>query len=943
MQQQISPGVQTHPPTSQAVSLLRRNALESPGDSLVSTNGSPTPGSQPSFLPTVLNACAAQSLPHAWDVRLSGAGPNAWVWAQHCGGKLPQQGWKLHISATVLAARQVLKRALPVLLAEDASFKVAGTLQMLARLNSGVEGLSQIGKFVTIYPNSDRQAVRLAKALHRATDGLPGPSVPSDRPLQPGSLVHYRYGAFVHMSIPNHLGGSFPGVRTPRGEMVRDERKPVYGAPEWATDPFISGGISVPPAEPNPLVAGRYLVISTLSMTARGTVHAAIDLLERRRCVLKRAYKHAAMGFDGTDAWDRLRNEASVLERLSPDHRFPQLFEVFEDGGELFLAMEDIDGETLDRHIGSLSKRGCHLTGSQVVAWGVELAEMLRTIHGKGLAYRDLKSSNIIVAPGGTLRLIDFDVAMDLEAPRPLYSPGTYGYLTREQERDEPPRVAHDIYALGAVLYFISTGAEPYLFPHHFDLLRREIRLVNPDISIELSNLIARCLHPDPSRRYESAEDALTALKGLRPEGEGLHDELHISTGERARSRFRELARRVADTLCERALNGWVHAFGGEHEPAPRDISMGRAGAVLALAELCSELQDAGQMEILSEAAHDLARSQSARWKPFPGLYVGEAGVGAALLRAGQVLGDASLAYDAWARGRLVAGLPHSSPSLFNGTAGRARYHLLLWEETAGDEHLNAAIEAGERLLQSAEDAGDGGLRWTIPDGFGAHSGRAYLGYSLGAAGIGDVLLDLYEASGEERFLEGAKGAFRWIAANAVPALDDGTGLDWPKVEGEELSGGFWGHGASGIGRFLLHAAQLDAMPGAMELLIGAVRTAANGTRWAGPTIGYGLCGPIELLLDMYQWTGEGSYLRDAFALGEILESFALEQSGFLVWPSEDPHTITPSLMAGYAGVACTLVRLSAPERVPHLLGIGGRRIDGRLRMADDVEKPLRS
>jgi len=325
---------------------------------------------------------------------------------------MPYQGWKLHVSATVLAARQVLKRVLPVLLDEDAAFKVAGALQMLVRLNSGLEGYSQIGKFITIYPNSDKQAVRLAKALHKATEGLPGPAIPSDRPLQPDSLVHYRYGAFVHMSVSNQLGGTHLAIRTPRGEMVRDERKAVYGAPDWVSDPFLAAGIATPLPEPSPLVAGRYLIISTLSMTARGAVHAAVDVIGRRRCVLKRAYKHAAMGFDGTDAWDRMRNEAAMLARLSPDPRFPELFEVVDDKGELFLAMEDIDGETLAQHVSTLSKEGRHLSTRQVIAWGLELAAMLRTIHEKGIAYRDLKSSNVILARGA----IDFMTKDDSSA-----------------------------------------------------------------------------------------------------------------------------------------------------------------------------------------------------------------------------------------------------------------------------------------------------------------------------------------------------------------------------------------------------------------------------------------------------------------------------------------------------------------------------------------------
>jgi hypothetical protein len=111
-------------------------------------------------------------------------------------GPWPDQGWKLHVSATPLSAVEILEVALDVLLADGARFKVATSIGILSALNAGHLGLSQIGKFITVYPSDDAQAVRLALKLDEATRGRRGrgPRVPSDRPLRPDSLVHYRYG-----------------------------------------------------------------------------------------------------------------------------------------------------------------------------------------------------------------------------------------------------------------------------------------------------------------------------------------------------------------------------------------------------------------------------------------------------------------------------------------------------------------------------------------------------------------------------------------------------------------------------------------------------------------------------------------------------------------------------------------------------------------------------
>src|SRR6185436_17574206 len=136
-------------------------------------------------------------------------------------------------------------------------------------------------------------------------------------------------------------------------------------------------------------------------------------------------------------------------------------------------------------------------------------------------------------------------------------------------------------------------------------------------------------------------------------------------------------------------------------------------------------------------------------------------------------------------------------------------------------------------------------LCWPLPAGYAELSGKIYVGYAHGAAGIADAQLDLFAASGKERFGAAAQDAGRWIAGLAVPALPDGSGLAWPRGIGDALAESCWYHGAAGIGQFFLHAAELGVIPQAAELAARAARTAARGARWAGPTLCHGLAGNI--------------------------------------------------------------------------------------------------
>src|SRR5205085_1785434 len=176
------------------------------------------------------------------------AGPaQSWTYVRHKSAAVPAQGWKLHVSATSWSAEAVLERALAVLLGTRSSFKFASSPQVLHRLNRGELGRSQVGKFITVYPLSEAQMVRLAARLHEATVGLRGPDVPTDRAFETGSLVSYRYGDFLGQALRRETGLTVPAIAGPLGELVPDDRSTFYRQPEWVRDPF---GRPPPTGEP---------------------------------------------------------------------------------------------------------------------------------------------------------------------------------------------------------------------------------------------------------------------------------------------------------------------------------------------------------------------------------------------------------------------------------------------------------------------------------------------------------------------------------------------------------------------------------------------------------------------------------------------------------------------------------------------------------------------
>jgi serine/threonine protein kinase len=841
---------------------------------------------------------------------------------------LPQQGWKLHVSSAVPAAEAVLRAVLPILIPRGVRFKVVASLEKLTELNGNADTLSQAGKFVTVYPVDDAQAVDLATALDEATRGLRGPAIRSDHPLRPDSLLHYRYGGFSERYVQTPLGAILPAVSSPDGELVPDARRAVYDPPVWARDPFIAAGI-VTEASPDRLLGGRYRVSKTLHDSPRGTVVAAVDVETGQACVLKSARRDALLGVDGRDARDRLRHEAAVLERLGPDPGIPCVRGLFEHHGDLFLALDYVPGRTLQLYIHDVARIGATVHNEQVAAWGLEIAGLVDKVHDNGMVYRDLKAQNVIVKPDSQLCLLDFELAHDGQSGYLPYGHGTPGYMSPQQAAGNPPAVGDDVYSLGALLYFAATGADPVSAPRPGNLLDRPVALLNPAMDPRLVRLITRCLDPDPACRFPSMNCLRAALLPTR---DGLmrasfsDGTATITDGEDiARQRSKELARSIGDTLRHRSrLNpaggGLVWTSDDRASGACcRNLDTGLAGVVLALAELTEDLGCPEDRAVLEESVELLVNTPRPAGPPLAGLFVGEGGVGAAILRAGLVLEESSLITRAKEYGRWIESQPYVSPDVFAGTAGRLRFHLWLWGATSEAQHLRAAVDSGNALLDAAEVGDDGGYRWTGPAQYGHLPGRVYLGYARGAAGVADTLLDLFEATADERYLAAARSTARWLAGLATPVVPGSLDVNWPTVQNGPFFGAFWCHGAAGVGTFFLHVARHGPEAAWGELAARAALAVSRG-RWSGPGQCHGLAGSIEFLMDMWQETKDPSYLTEARSLERLLEPYVRG------WDERSAPTKAPTsgYMFGLAGALVALLRLSDSSHPPRQLSALG-------------------
>jgi eukaryotic-like serine/threonine-protein kinase len=259
-------------------------------------------------------------------------------------------------------------------------------------------------------------------------------------------------------------------------------------------------------------VAGRYELVRPLGHGAMATVDLARDVDLDRLVALKRLAENLARD---EELQRRFLREARLAARLAHPN-VVRVFDVGEDDGRPFIAMEYVEGETL----AELVARRRALPVPETAALGLQMCAGLAAAHAAGLVHRDVKPHNLLLGTDGVLKLGDFGIAAGHEGTRLTLAGtvlGTAGYLAPEQARGEQVTAAADIYAVGAVLYELLTG-EPARTAGSLAELGSEDGFVPPDLasrvpegSPELVAAVTACLSVRPEDRPPSA----AALAGL--------------------------------------------------------------------------------------------------------------------------------------------------------------------------------------------------------------------------------------------------------------------------------------------------------------------------------------------------------------------------------------------------------------------------------------------
>ncbi|NBK93416.1 serine/threonine protein kinase [bacterium 1XD21-13] len=259
--------------------------------------------------------------------------------------------------------------------------------------------------------------------------------------------------------------------------------------------------------ETGTVIDGKYRILYQIGQGGMSVVYLAINERANKTWAVKEVRRETGLGTQVVR--ERLMAETELLKRLRHP-RLPAIVDVIDEGESLLIVMDYIEGRSLKE---VLAQEGAQ-SQEQVLLWGKQLCEVLSYLHEQkpSIIYRDMKPSNIMVQPDGSLKLIDFGTAREIRdscTGDDTVCLGTPGYAAPEQwggsgQTDQRT----DIYCLGAVLYEAVTGQEPGREPFHVAPVGRW----KQGLSAGLEEILKRCTRQDPKDRFQSCRELAYAL-----------------------------------------------------------------------------------------------------------------------------------------------------------------------------------------------------------------------------------------------------------------------------------------------------------------------------------------------------------------------------------------------------------------------------------------------
>lgn len=766
---------------------------------------------------------------------------------------------------------------------------------------------SAVGKFITIYTQDDREFSCILERCYKATAGLIGPYILTDRPYRDSRVVFYRYGGNVFGSTVGAAGQRIHTIQDPDGAPVLDRRLPAYAPPEWVRDPVSSSPFRVELVGPV-VLNDRYAVTRALKHSADGSVYEGMDAATGSKVIIREARPMGGPEWPGSAALAIIRIEG-ILQKLRGTGTAPDLIDVFSKDDHRFLVQEMLDGDSVWGYTCNtmFSGAGPDVIFGELQRTMLEILNSVELIHDRGILHRDLTKTNILISKLGKVHFIDWEFGYDQNAGHACPFGFTEGYSSPAQMLHEVPSPADDIYSIGCVLVDLLTVFATGLRLNRSGVLSA-LRLTLRDLALpeELATLIDNLICEDPQKRFTIFEARAFLSKISSPaHGSSARDPLfRLSAGfdpescpEVELNFERSIASAVQGVLGYLLYNAQVESS-DRLWPPPAELFFTNAVSVQYGAAGIAQFIRRTNGEVPTPILDWIERQLRAKAVP-DGLYLGRGGVSLVLWEAGRAQ-EAERLLEAEADMEAL----YEESGLYYGAAGWGYANLVMGIRLGREDFIDRAVTTARHLIATAIES-DKGLCWPTKK-------KTFLGLGRGPSGVALFLTYLNTVRPDSRYLE--------IAARSID-------FDLAHVERVGKIVLLWHHagapvnapksphmlyGSAGVATAALRVYALtgdDRFRMFCEEVADSLATRYTNKLWQD----HGRAGYCEYLLDAYRFLENPEYLRRARYVAESILPHAVERDNGVIFPGSELRRFSCDFGTGTAGIASALSRVLDP------------------------------
>lgn len=677
-----------------------------------------------------------------------------WHYMMNLSKKLPDQGWKIHISANLHDAQELLKEVSNYLLSRNISFKFIPDIYTLELSYSKNADRIEAGKFITIYPQNDLEFCNLLDPLKEIVDKyLEGPFILNDQQWKE-SNVFYRYGGFKEMTTVKN-GVPVFAIRDMNGNYVEDKRVPYYCKPDFIEEPAYVRENNEFPSQDEFNGLNDLTIEGALHFSNAGGVYAG--KYNNKDVIIKEGRPFIGIDQNEYDGFERVKSEYSTLCKLKDIDEVVSPIGYKEIWKHNYLIEEEVSGITLGEYmsINYPFNNNSDVSSYKEKAFIIinKLIKIVEKLHNHGVAIVDFQLENIMIDINENCNDVDVKI-IDFESAAKVSDKYKPNLVTPDYTSFQSKTFGDaDWYILNRIARNIFLPTETVMF-------------YSPELEKIQNDNIARKFGDDVVKFLNKVEKKCAKYTEIYRQPAFYKKEVNVPNNtvsiENLENNISSLENGIVSNLNYNSINLIYGDIGQYNEPIISNLSIchGAIGAILALNRCDSSvLKEEKFDKWLKDIKRILLNYVSNNDSYDIGLFTGLSGIALVLYD----LGEKKIAE------KLIDCCNSTQSaldiSLYSGLSGIGLVNLVLYKVTKEKKYLNKTIEFADEILERYESGEF--------DSQNEYEGR--MGLVKGWTGPVLFLWKLGIGTNNKKYISGAIKIFDKVISTSIVNTSDGT------------------------------------------------------------------------------------------------------------------------------------------------------------------------